>query len=112
MAEPARLLLSIFASDLLPIFLVASVGFLLSRFVRVDVHGLARASLYGLAPCLIFDSLIRSTISGADFGRMALLCIVVTAMMGIVGRGVAVALRLDRAALAGFLLAVMFSNGA
>ena len=58
------------------------------------MHGLARASLYGLAPCLIFDSLIRSTISGADFGRMALLCIVVTAMMGIVGRGVAVALRL------------------
>ena len=38
-AEPAGLLLSIFTSDLLPIFLVAGVGFLLSRFVRVDVMG-------------------------------------------------------------------------
>ena len=111
MAEPARLLLSIFTSDLLPIFLVAGVGFLVSRFVRVDVHGLARTSLYGLAPCLIFDSLVRSTISGAEFGRMALLCIVVTATMGLIGRGVALALRLDRGALIGFLLTVMFSNG-
>jgi predicted permease len=110
-AEPARLLLSIFTSDLLPIFLVAGVGFLVSRFVRVDVHGLARTSLYGLAPCLIFDSLVRSTISGAEFGRMALLCIVVTATMGLIGRGVALVLRLDRGALVGFLLTVMFSNG-
>ena len=65
----------------------------------------------GLAPCLIFDSLIRSTIGGAEFGRMVLLCIAVTAMMGVIGRGVALALRLDRAALIGFLLTVMFSNG-
>jgi malate permease and related proteins len=110
-ADPVRFLLSIFAANLLPIFLVASVGFLLARFSRVDVAALARTSLYGLAPCLIFDSLVRSSIGAVAFGRMALLCVAVTAAMGFIGRAVGLAMGLRREALAGFLLVVMFSNG-
>lgn len=111
MADPVRFLLSIFAANLLPIFLVAGVGFLLARFSRVDVAALARASLYGLAPCLIFDSLVGSSIGAAAFGRMALLCVIVTTVMGLIGRAAALALGLRGQALAGFLLVVMFSNG-
>jgi predicted permease len=110
-ASSARLLLSIFTANILPIFLVASVGFLLARYTRVDVKGLARASLYGLVPCLIFESLTASRISGAEFGRMALLCLAVTTVKGIIGRGLGWSLGLERDALAGFLLVVMFSNG-
>ena len=109
-AESASLLFSIFAANLLPVFLVAGIGFLLARITAIDVRGLARISLYGLAPCLIFDQLVNGTLTGAEFGRMALLCVGVTTAMGALARLVAIPLRLDRTALSGFLLVVMFSN--
>ena len=111
MTDPARLLLSIAAANILPIFLVAGVGFLLARFSRVEVTGLARATLYGLAPCLIFDLLVRSSLGVEDFGRMALLCVSQTAAMAVIARGVAQLLGLRRDTLAAFLLVVMISNG-
>jgi predicted permease len=110
-AGPAGLLLSIFAADILPVFLVAAVGYLLARYTHADVRALSRASLYGLSPCLMFDLLVSSTMSGHDFGRMAILCIMVTATMGIAARLAAIPLRLDRRALIPFMLVVMFSNG-
>jgi predicted permease len=109
--QPARLLADIFASDILPVFLVAGVGFLLARFARVDVRGLARVSLHGLAPVLMFHLLITSHISGDTFGRVALLCVLVTASMGLLGWLAGVVLNLDRQTRIGLLLVVMFSNG-
>jgi len=109
--RPAALLLEIFSSDILPVFLVAAVGFLLARFARVDVRALSRLSLYGLAPVLMFNLLATSTISGREFGRVALLCIIVTASMGVLGRLVAIPLKLDRSTRLALLLVVMFSNG-
>jgi predicted permease len=109
--QPARLLAEIFAADILPVFLVAGVGFLLARFARVDVRGLSRVSLHGLAPVLMFHLLITSRISGSTFGRVALLCLLVTGAMGVLGWLAGVALRLDRQTRIGLLLVVMFSNG-
>jgi len=107
----ASLLLDIFTADILPVFLIATVGFLLARFARVDVRTLARVTLHGLAPVLIFHLLITSQISGRAFGRMALLCLAITACMGLAGRLVAIPLKLDRQTRIAFLLVVMFSNG-
>jgi predicted permease len=110
-AGSTGLLLSIFAADILPVFLVAAVGFLLARYSHADVRALSRASLYGLSPCLIFDAMVTSTMRGEAFGRMALLCIIVTMTMGALARLVAIPLRLEKAALVPFMLVVMFSNG-
>lgn len=103
-------LLSIFASDILPIFLVASAGFLLARFSDVNVRTVARVVFNALAPCLVFNLLVTSTIPAVEFGRMVLYCILVTGGMGLLARIAAAPLDLDRASLAGFLLVVMFSN--
>jgi predicted permease len=110
-ASSAGLLLSVFATNILPVFLVAAVGFLLARYTRAEAGGLAKAALYGLAPCLLFDLLVTSTVRGADLGKMALLCLIVTGTMGVVSRGVAAALRLERPARMAFMLVTMFSNG-
>jgi predicted permease len=40
----AQLLLSIFVSDLLPVFAIAGVGFLLARFAGVQVQTVSRLS--------------------------------------------------------------------
>ena len=102
---------SIFASDILPIFAVASAGFALARFSDVSVRTLTRIVFHILSPCLVFNLIVTSTIPPGEFGRMVLLCILVTGVMGVLARVVAVPLHLDRASLAAFLLVVMFSNG-
>jgi predicted permease len=105
------LLLSIFASDILPIFLMASVGFLLARWLDASVKTLAHVVFYALVPCLVFNLLVTSKMAGQQFGRMALLAVLVTGTMGLLGRLVGGMLRLNRPALSAFLMVVMFSNG-
>lgn len=110
MADSARLLLAIFASDILPIFVIAGVGFLLARFAIVDVRSLSRVTLYALAPALVFNLLVDSTLGGLDFGRMAFFYLLVAFSAGLMAFLTGKLLRLDRQALSAFLLVVVCSN--
>ena len=105
------LLLSIFANDVLPIFLVASVGYLLAHYLKADVKTLSRITFNALVPCLVFSLLVTSKISADEFGRMALFTAFLILGIGLIGRLVTLPLRLDRAMLSAFLIVVMFSNG-
>jgi predicted permease len=105
------LLLSIFANDVLPIFLVASVGFLLARYLHADVKTLSRTAFNVLAPCLVFDLLVTSKVSADEFGRIVLFAVCIVLGIGLIGRLVTLALRLDRTMLSAFLIVIMFSNG-
>jgi hypothetical protein len=104
-------LISIFVSDILPIFIIAGVGFLLARRLEASVKTVAHVSFYALAPCLVFNMLVTSPMTGPQAGRMVLLAVLVTGVMGLFARIAAVPLRLSRAELSAFLLVVMFSNG-
>ncbi len=104
-------LLPIFANDILPIFVLAAIGFLLARYSGVDARSLSRITFNALSPCLVFHLLVTSTISGPEFGRMALFCVLVMGSTGLLARGAAAALRLDRPAAIALMLVVMFSNG-
>ena len=105
-----NLLLAILADDILPIFVVASVGFLLARRLHVDVKTLSRVTFNALAPCLVFNLLVTSQVSASEFGRIVAFTILLVAAVGTVARLVAIPFRLDRPALAAFLIVVMFSN--
>jgi predicted permease len=104
------LLLSIFANDIAPIFAIAGIGFLLARHFDASVNTLSKVSFNALSPCLVFNQLVTSNITGAEFGRMALFCVLLTAAMGLAARLAAIPLRLDRQTLSSFLLVAMFSN--
>jgi predicted permease len=103
-------LLSIFGNDLLPIFAIAAVGYVLARLTDATARTVSRLTFNALAPCLVFNLLVTSTISRADFGRMALFTVLVTAAAGLCARIAAIPLKLDRPMLIAFLLVVMFSN--
>jgi predicted permease len=105
-----RLLLSILASDILPIFAIAGAGFLLARYAGVDVKTVARV-FYSLLPCLAFRMLVTASPSGPNVGRLMLLAVLIMAAMGLVGYVAAKALGLDGPYLRAFLMVVMFSNG-
>jgi predicted permease len=104
-------LLTVFASDLLPIFLIAGAGFALARWLKTHTTTLTHVVFYALLPCFAFRLLVTSVATGRQFGRMVLLAVLVMAAMAIVGTLVALALRLSRAQTTVFLLVVMFSNG-
>jgi predicted permease len=106
-----RLLVSIFASDIVPIFAIAGAGFLLARYAGVGVKTLARVVFYSLLPCLAFRLLVTSNASGPNVGRLMLLAVLIMAAMGFVGYVAAKGLGLDGASLRAFLMVVMFSNG-
>jgi predicted permease len=104
-------LFPIFASDILPIFVLAAIGFLLARYSAVDARPLSRVTFNALSPCLVFHLLVTSTISGVEFGRMALFCVMVMGSVGLLARLAAATLRLDRPMTIAMMLVVMFSNG-
>jgi predicted permease len=108
--DAAQILLTIFLADILPIFIVAGIGFLLARHVTVNVRALSSVIFNALAPCLAFHLLVTSSINALDFARMALFCVLVMAIRGVLARLAAIPLGLDRTTRAGFLLVVVFSN--
>jgi predicted permease len=105
-------LLSIFVSSILPVFLVAGVGFVLARFLSISQVQLSAITFNALAPCLVFKLLATASVGGGDLWRIVLFCVLMTATMGIFAGIGAMLLRLDRPTRAGFMLVVMFSNNA
>ena len=103
-------LLSILAADILPIFAIAAIGFLMERRVSGSSKTLSAITFNVLSPCLVFYQLVTSRLSGPEVGRIALFCFLLTAVMGIAARLAAIPLKLDRRTLSSFLLVVMFSN--
>ncbi len=104
------LLLSIFANDVLPVFVVAAVGFAVARVLGADVRTMSRITFNVLSPCLVFDMMVTSSLGAGDFVRMTALAVLTIASIGLLARLAAAAFRLDRATTAAFLLVVMFSN--
>jgi predicted permease len=105
-----NILLSIFVENILPVFIAAGLGYLLDKKFHLDVKTISRASFYVLAPCLIFTSLIRSSVSEEEFGRIILFEILVTAILLTTTWGVARLARLTREQESALLLSVLFVN--
>ena len=110
MTAAVQLLLEIFANDLLPVFAIAGAGFLLARFAGVQVHGISRLTLHVLAPALVFNVLVTSTLDAAQSSRMALFYLLVAMSAAVMARLAAIPLRLDRRTLSAFMLVVVCSN--
>ena len=110
MTDAVQLLLEIFANDLLPVFAIAGAGFLLARFAGVQVHGVSRLTFHVLAPALVFNVLVTSTLDAAQSSRMALFYLLVAVSAALMARLAAIPLRLDRRTLSAFMLVVVCSN--
>ncbi len=103
-------LLGIFAHNILPIFIVIGLGFAVARRFTPDAQTLSRVTFYVFSPCLVFTSLVRSTLGGGELVQIAAFTVVVAAVMGVLGWLAARWLRLDARAAAGVVLVCMFVN--
>ncbi|MFB3852809.1 MAG: AEC family transporter [Vicinamibacterales bacterium] len=105
-----HLFLSIFANDVLPIFIVTAAGFLFARVLGGDVRTLSRVTFNVLSPCLVFTLLVTSEIGAGAFARMTAAAVIVVLATGITTRAIALPMGMDRQTLSALLLVVMFSN--
>lgn len=104
------LLLSIFASDILPIAIVAGVGYSLARFLGVQLRTLTHVVFYATMPCLAFDMLVTAPDLGNDVAAMIGVAVLVALSMAAVGWMVGTAARLSRIETRAVMLVAMFSN--
>ena len=74
---------TVFAA-ILPVFIVAGVGYGVRRVQHVDAKTLASLNLYCFIPALVFSSLSRRQLEWALFGRFALACLCMVVVMRIV----------------------------
>lgn len=103
-------MLEVLLEVLLPIAVVAAVGFALRRAMPLDQATLNRVVIYGLSPALIFVSLVRADLSGDGALRMLALSVGVVLVLGGLIAAVALPLRVRRADLSALLLTSLFMN--
>ena len=60
----------LFIQVILPVFLIASAGYIFERRSEVDIRSLANGALYLFAPSLVFSALVKSTVATDLLGRL------------------------------------------
>ncbi|MCJ7512754.1 MAG: AEC family transporter [Anaerolineales bacterium] len=103
-------LLHLFAENLVPVLVVAAVGYILQRGLRLDPAPLSRVAFYAALPALQFQLLLTTEIPARDIGRMMLLAAAIIGCMGAVSFLISRALRLPERLAAAFILSVTFMN--
>lgn len=105
-------LAGILINVVLPIFLIAGLGFTLRKTLGVDPQPISRAALYLFLPALVFENLFTTHIGADEIGRIGIFTVAIIAIMIVVGSLTGRLLGSTRLQTAGITLAMAFSNGA
>lgn len=103
-------IVSVFIEVLFPIVIVVTCGYLLRRAFPLDIRTLNRVSLYVLTPVLVFVSLLRTEVVGAEAFRLAAQMALVMAGTLLFGFIASYLFKLSRHQRSGFLLTTTFMN--
>lgn len=103
-------LLRIFGNNILPIFLAASAGYLLSRGLKVPPRPISQVAFYIFSPSLIFQLLTQNDINGNEALAMVAFTIVSALAIGAIAWAAGRLLRLDRRTLVAVIITAMFGN--
>lgn len=103
-------LFGLFADNLLPIFLAASVGFLISKFLNTNPRPLSQVIFYVFSPCLVFNLITHSQLSDGDILHMMLFVGLISLLIGGLTWLIGYFFRLERRMLAAVILTSIFMN--
>jgi predicted permease len=100
----------IFINNLFPILLIAGIGYLSGKYLKVDPRSISRLTFYVFSPCLIFNLLTTSQLSSGDMVRMVAFSAAVITLLTITSFLLGKAIRLERKLLAAVVLTSMSMN--
>lgn len=102
-------LVSIFVNIILPIVLIAAVGFVLAKKLGFEARPLARTTLYFFTPALVFSLTYKAKLS-SEYAAIAVFVVLIAALMLVVSGTLARVLRYDRLTTSAFMLGCLFVN--
>jgi predicted permease len=103
-------LASLFINNLLPILLIAGIGYLCGKYLQIEPRSLSRIIFYVFSPCLIFNLLMNSQLSNGDILRMIGFTVSVVFCVSMVTFLLGKLLKLNRQMLAAVVLATLSTN--
>lgn len=103
-------LFTVFANNLLPLFLAAGVGYLLGKRLHIDPRPVSQMIFYALSPCLIFTVLTQSQLNNSDILRMGGFALANLLIVGALAWGVTAIFKLERKLMAAVVLTAMLPN--
>lgn len=103
-------LFQLFADNILPIIIVAGVGFALQRLLSIDPRPISVLVFYALSPCLVFNLIAKSSFGLDEILRMAGFAALIIAVMGTIAWLLAKFLKVGARITAAIILTVAFMN--
>lgn len=103
-------LLALFADNLLPILLAASLGFLIQKFLGINPRPLSQVTFYIFSPALVFDLLVSTDIQGEDILRLMAFAVATISIVAAASWAAARGFRLEPKLAAAFMLSATFMN--
>lgn len=103
-------LLHLFSSNLLPIILVAGIGFALQKRIGIDPRPISQIVFYALSPALVFSLLISTEISVNELMQMVALAMINIIIVAILCFGIGRVRKLEAPLLSAFIITSSFMN--
>jgi predicted permease len=104
-------ILDVLTQNIIPILLVAAIGFWLRRQLGVPARPVSSVVFNAFSPALVFASLVNSKLPPGELLSLLAFAVVTILVMGGLAALVGRAMRLPRADVITLLLVVMFVNG-
>lgn len=104
------MVLHIFVNNILPAFLIIGAGTYLGRVFDLEVRTPSRMTLYFFIPCLVFSSLMNSTVRGEDIIHILAFLCASSAAVAVVSWVTARALRLNQVQTNALFISTIFLN--
>jgi predicted permease len=103
-------LLHLFSSNLLPIILVAGIGFALQKRIGIDPRPISQIVFYALSPALVFSLLVSTEISVNALMQMVALAVVNIIIIAALCYAIGRFRKLEAPLLSAFILTSSFMN--
>jgi malate permease and related proteins len=103
-------LVTLFANNILPIFLASAAGYLVARFLKVGARPVSQVTFYIFSPALVYNLLTSSQIKNFEALRMVGFTLAGVLVIGLMAWIIGRALHVQRSLLVALLLVVMFDN--
>jgi predicted permease len=100
----------LFVNNLVPIFLIAGIGYVVGRVMKVPPRNFSVIAYYVFNPCLVISILLRNQIQAGDMLRMMGFALTIFICCGLLAWLLGRLFRLERRMIAALVLTTMFMN--
>lgn len=103
-------LLQLFADNLFPILLVATIGYILQQTLKLNPRSISQIVFNVFTPALVLKLLISSDIRAAEIGKMVLFATIIMLVIIVISWFLSKTLRLGKSLASAFILSAVFAN--